>query len=594
MTEDIRKIWEKIAAADEGTLKELANKGTYKRACKDTEGLSPEYEEGSGSITVKVGGETVNVVSDLAKCSCTCPSRAVCRHIIGGILLLRQAVPEDITVQEKQEEPRETNEAQTEDEHEDDAPVMTAVQIKTLSPKDNRRVRECVQLCKGLLDEILADGLMRISEDMPARLEAAAVRCHGVRAARAERAVRELGSRLSEHLERRAAFDGHMFSQKLCRLNRLLDTLDRDGLTEDDLGEFRRSYEALEQPLTLLPIGARDVTEGEYRGEVYYFLDVDGVSGQRFLTFSDLRPVFYENSRRRTPKTVPWDLGVPLDNFMKSKLVLKNAKVSGGKLSSSADTQVVSQTKMTLNCPDIYKLIVSDFRQIAAELECGTQTLFFIHPDKCIEHRFDKYEQMYIMTIEDMNGCRITVRAKYKAETGDFVTLLEKIGSKMVREPDIYYTLLAKAYIEEGELRLFPIEIYDHILPFEENTYELPEVYSGFDRDAYYADILLGLFSQIREMLYFIIHCGLRSDIRDEEKLVKAARNSGMAHLAKLTEELFSEASAYRHDVRGEPHNITEKIAQIYDYINTGEKKLGTISALAKMSVYCDTKGVLK
>ena len=587
MKSDIRKIWEKIASADEGTLTDLANKGTYKRACKDTDGLSPQFCEGEDSIAVTVGGETVTVVDDLTKCRCSCPSRAICRHILGGLIMLKSVVPKDITVEEKSEEAPPVSEATKEEAPEEAVSEAAEVTAKLLSYKDKCRVRECAKLCRGLLEEILTDGLMRISEDMPARLEGAAVRCHGVRAARAERAMRELGSRLTQHIERRAAFDGQMFAEKLCRCSRLLDELDKEVLTEDDLGKFRRSYEEIPQPMTLLPVGAREVTEGDYRGETYYFLDVDGVSGRQFLTFSDLRPIFYENSRQMRPtKAAPWDQAIPIDGLMKSKLVLKNAKISDGKLSSSGETKLISQTKMTLNCPEIYKLIISDFRQIAVELGKGSKDgLFFVHPDKCVMHRFDKYEQKYIMTIEDVNGCQITVSAKFKAETKDFVELLEMIGSKMVREPDRYFTLLVRAYMDNGELTLFPIEIYGHILPFEDNAYELPEEYKNFMQDEVYARRILELFSDLREMLYFIVHCGLRSDIRDEDRLVNTAENCGMENLTRLTKGLLGKAAAYRHDMRGDPREIMALMTALYDYIKTGERKLGTISALAEMSM---------
>ena len=68
------------------------------------------------------------------------------------------------------------------------------------------------------------------------------------------------------------------------------------------LGQFRRSYETLRHDLTILPIGQRTVNNSEYAGEVYYFLNLDEKAESRFLTFSDIRPVFYEstaNSHRR-------------------------------------------------------------------------------------------------------------------------------------------------------------------------------------------------------------------------------------------------------------------------------------------------------
>ena len=594
MTETVITIRKKIAAADEDFLIGLANKGTYKRACKDAEGQTPDFTEGEDSITVPFGGETVTINADLEKCACSCPSRAVCRHIVGALVLMKQVIPAEEAGEPQPSEQEPSSAEEGLEETQAAVPELPQPapepEEKVLSEKDASKVRECASLCRELLSEILADGLVRSPSDMPARIEAAAVRCHGAKAADAERMMRDIGGRLSDHLERRASFDGQLFAEKLCRCSKHLAKLESGRLTEKDLGEFRKSYEEIDGELTILPVGARHVEGGEYVGEIYYFLDEHMTSGRQFLTVSDLRPVYYESTAktRRAPKVVPWDLGVPLGSMMKNKMVLVNAKVSGEKLSTSSETRVSSQSKVSLNSPAVHKLIIDDFRQIAAELDereirCETDTLFFIHPEKCVYNRFDKYTQQYVMEIEDWRGCRIAVKAKYRAETKQFIELLEKIGRRMLNEPDTYFTLLASAKVEEGELTLFPIEIYDFLTPFDDSQYFLPERYDGAEEFALYAEKLLGLFSQLRQTLYFIVHCGLRSEIRDEDRLVKRAENSGMTGLAELTKALLDGASAYRHNLGGGAAEVMEKMVRLYDYIALGEKKLQTISALAKM-----------
>lgn len=599
MTETAKLIRKNIAAADEDFLIGLANKGTYKRACKDAEGQSPDFTENDDSITVNFGGEAVTINADLASSVCSCPSRTVCRHIVGALVLMKQVIPEEEAgeaepIGQEQSTAEEVSETVQQEaaEEEQTAPEPTEVY---LSEKDAARVRECAVLCRELLGEILADGLVRIPNDMPARIEAAAVRCHGVRAADAERMMRDIGGRLSEHLERRASFDGQLFAEKLCRCVKLLAKLEGEHITEADLGRFRDSYEEINGDLTILPVGARHIEGGEYKGEIYYFLDENGSSGRQFLTVSDLRPVYYESNTkmRRVPKVSPWDLGVPLSSAMKNKMVLRNAKISGDKLSASKETRVVSQSKVRLDSQAVQRLVIDDFRQIAAELdqrEIGGETdrLFFIRPEKCVCNSFDKYTQQYIMEIEDYRGCRIAVKAKYRAETKAFIELLEKIGSRMVKEPDTCFTLLAAAHVEEGELTLFPIEIYDFLKPTDDRQYFLPDRYDGAEAHAGYAEKLLGLFSQLRHTMYFIVHCGLRSEIRDEDRLVKRAENSGMTGLGELAGTLLNEASAYRHDPCRGAGAVMEHMVKLYDYIALGERKLQTISALAKMQPVAD------
>jgi len=593
MTEKVQKLRQLIAAADEDALIGLANKGTYKRACKDAEGLTAEFEEGDDCITLNFGGETVTLKAPLENSTCSCPSRAVCRHIIGALVLMKGVIPADEAPvpaekpapEEKTEKPRP---AETPAAKQVQA-APNAPQVKYLSDKDEARVHDCASLCRGLLGEILTDGLVRMPDDMPARIEAAAVRCHGLKAADAERVMRKVGGLLTAHLQRRASFSDHEFARKLCEADTLLAALEKGRLTEEALGEFRRSYEPLGGELSLLPIGARDVSGGEYKGEIYYFLDENRTSGRDFLTISDMRPTYYEGSTRsrRVPPLSPWDLGATLSSVMKSKLVLVGAKVSGEKLSSSAETKVASQTKASLNCHAVHKLIIDDFRQIAAELdeagEYETDRMFFIHPTKCCYHRFDKYSQNFIMEIEDWRGCRIKVKAKFRAETKAFIELLEKIARRMVGNTDANYTILGTASVQNGELTIFPIEIYDFIDYFDDKQYFLPEKYDGTEAFGDYAERLLSLFTRLRNTLAFIVHCGLRSEIRDEDKLTKRAENCGMAHLAELTSALLDGASAYRHSLVGDAGSILQKMTALYEYIELGEKRLQTISALAKM-----------
>ena len=336
MTDAVKEIRKLIASADEDTLIALANKGTYKRACKDAEGAPSDFTETDDGIVLDFGGETVTIKAPLDKSICTCPSRAVCRHIVGALVVMKGVIPADEAPAPEPVQDTPVAENTAEDTSavpaEIPAPEPEETEPETiyLSEKDRAKVRACAELCRGLLAEIIAEGLVRTPADMPARIEAAAVKCHSVKAAAAEKIMREIGGRLSDHIERRAAFDLDKFTVRLLKCDELLRKLEEKDLTEDDLGEFKRKYTALGGDLSLIPVGARDVDIGDYVGEIFYFIDENRTSGRNFLTVSDLRPVFYESGkkRRRAPAVCPWDLAVPLRSFMKNSLVLHNAKIS--------------------------------------------------------------------------------------------------------------------------------------------------------------------------------------------------------------------------------------------------------------------------
>ena len=231
--------------------------------------------------------------------------------------------------------------------------------------------------------------------------------------------------------------------------------------------------------------------------------------------------------------------------------------------------------------------MIDDFRQIAAELdEAGsldTDRLFFVRPASCNGQRFDRYTQTYIMDIADWRGCHITVRAKYRAETKEFVELLEKIGKRMIKDKDVSYTLLAEAQVEDGELTLFPIEVYDFITPPDDTQYFLPEKYDDAAECAGYAQALLELFAKLRQTMTTIVHCGLRTGIRDEDRLINSIKNCGLAGLAEPVQAMFRAAGEYRHNTGGSAAEVMVLMDRIYEYIKAGERKLQTISALAKM-----------
>lgn len=86
---------ERLAGIDDDYLIGISNKGIVKRAYKDMEeGKSTEGAAEIGALgdeaVVKVGAETVTVRFPLGESKCTCPSRSICRHVVHGILILRE------------------------------------------------------------------------------------------------------------------------------------------------------------------------------------------------------------------------------------------------------------------------------------------------------------------------------------------------------------------------------------------------------------------------------------------------------------------------------------------------------------------------
>lgn len=669
----IEELKAALDSADEAYLTGMSNKGLYKRACKDIDGaqISAEYEENTAKVALC--GETCTITAPLWESSCSCPSRSVCRHIIGAILWLKQNLSDDA------EEPDDEEELPKEPEHigaeltdalrgitpnalrralgrelprtvqdvragsiiltessilSAQLPDGTAVrllyplefstcachrkelcshkaaavlawqtaqgilkpedlleQAQTLTQTETDRIHEIAAHAQGVLAEVFRWGLVRLPDNLPEHLEVAAVQCHSAKMADGERLLRELGSRLSDCRERRASFSARTFLHRFCECAVMLSEMQADTLTETALGAFRRSYAQYTGDLEILPVGMRTMRGGDYEGEVYYFLNMNRHAEDRFLSFSDLRPVFYDSVQKRGRRTsaVPWSLNMPLRAAMKTKMLLQNAKVSEGKLSSSQETFVAGTTAANLDCGEVRELIYHDFRRLAADIsakqpEHELQRLCFVHPRACTESGFDKHSQQFRMTLEDAAGNCITVKARYTAAQKEFIDLLERIGKGMTEHPEKPYVLLCTAYFEDGALCLFPIEVYDFIrVPEPRGDWQLPECFAP--ERTKYAGTVLELLTDAEDWLCEIMQSGLQSACGTDSgrELAERAGAHGLHGLAKRLSAFAECAEQSRHSMKQDCTDAMRHAVGCIQYIQTGREKLEVLSAIRKM-----------
>lgn len=567
---DLRKT---LALMDENFLVGISNKGTYKRALKDISGETPDFDLLENSAEVRTGGEVCTISANIAESKCTCISRGICRHIIGAIVILKNnlvgedtGLPETVPEQVPEPEPEK-------------------ISGKYLSKEDTVKIHECTEQCLETLSNIIKYGLVRVPESLPEMLEASALRCHALKMADAERSLRKTGSLLSDCIQRRASFGTDSFITELCNCTEILTGFLSDKLTAEQLGSFRQTYVNYGKKLNLLPVGMRNLS-GNYTGTVYYFLNTDS---QQFFSLSDVRPAFYDNYMQYyNSRIAVWGMDVPLKDMMRSEMVLVNAKVSDGRLSTSQETSLLTSYEAVIDCNEVRDLIYTDFRQLAIEIsgknpDNELERLCFVQPEKCIESVFDKYLQQYIFTIEDVDGNRISVRAKYSAENKYFIELLENIGHKMLENPQKNYVFLATAYIYDGQLNLYPIEIYDFIKKKYAEPYELPEQYGNIDVIAGYAGKFIGFFNDVDDRLTVIIRSGLQADIRNDRRLENQAFNYGLNGFSRMIADFMNCATSYRHKTDTGCKEILVKLNNLYRYMKQGRKNIEIITSLSNM-----------
>ena len=569
-----------LAAADENSLTALANKGLYKRACKDTEGLTAEYTEAEGAAVIPVGDERCIIRVPLEKSSCTCLSRTVCRHILGAVLLLKKEVPEDFQPEASPvPEPKPEQESEPELEQVPE-PEPCPEKPVLLSEKETAAVRECARQTLKQLGGLLARGLIRADASAAEELELAAVQAHAVKMADAERALRNLSAMLSESAERRASFNAAAFTRLLCSCADMLKNLDKPGITVKELGAFRSEYEDYPGTLVLLPIGHREHRGGTYEGNVYYFFNMDEKAPEPFLTYSDLRPAFYGYSRRRLPKSTVWGLGVPLMNMMESRMTLVGAKLCGIKLSGSNSTRVAASGKANIDCPQMRRAAVRDYRELAQGLKNAEERLFLIRIASLAGFGFNKYSQHFRMTVRDENGRSVGIYVKYRPDTKDIIETLEKICRRIRRE-DGSWAALVRARMSGGRVVLDPIEFYDCI--GEDGRHDFIPDSPADPENAYCAGKLIKIIAELEDALTRTVRSGLGSVQEDRTELIRLLRNSGMTSLAGLAEECFAAAEHYRHRMEEGAEEALLKTSALMRYVTAAKNKLDLISAVCNM-----------
>mgnify|MGYP001109515855 CR=1 FL=1 len=83
--------WKKqLAEIDDEYLIGLTNKGIVKRAYKDKETAVIKILKLEEEAALQIDGETVILSLPLGDSKCSCPSRSICKHIISGILFLKE------------------------------------------------------------------------------------------------------------------------------------------------------------------------------------------------------------------------------------------------------------------------------------------------------------------------------------------------------------------------------------------------------------------------------------------------------------------------------------------------------------------------
>lgn len=531
-------------------------------------GNLPQLEETTIiSGTIKSENITVKLLHPLEYSTCSCHSKELCKHK-AAIILTWQLNNNIISLNEISE---------THDE--------ISLDILTIHKAANET--------KKFLCDVLSNGLVRISSEIHEYAEALAVMCHSARLANLERLMREISNRLKGYVVRSPEFN----SQTLfCRLMealilsvRILNTNNENKLVSY-MGEFRESYTSSDT-LDLIPLAVREFSSvSGYAGEIYYFLNKNPDDDNIFLTYSSVRPTFYETNRRNVPYSAPWGLTGSLKQFMDCELRLKNPKLSGCKISSSSETKADILGKVNFNQKIVLDNIYRDFRQMIEDTFVGNmvssqENLVLLSSEKCIDSITDEINQSHSIIIEDYLGQILTMKVRYKNTSKDFFNSLVRIGEIMKADNEKSYTIFANTYIENGICCLYPIAIFDNIQLEKINDKSESrnlEALSDFGDYDFFAE----LFHELLKSLCDIIQCGINSYDLYEciYDFSQECERSGLTSLSSKILELYNNLKNKNHSCNTDNTRLILLLAEIYDYISVGIEKTDIKQAIYNLT----------
>lgn len=521
-------------------------------------GILPRMEELS-VITVEIPEDnvTVKLMSPLEYSACSCHSNELCKHKAAAILTWK--LKHKIISIDDLKIPEEKN-----------------------SRSDHNEVKSISGYAFSFLSGLLSDGLVRASENISDESESVAVMCHNARIADGERLMREIANRLSAYIEHSPEFDTEILAGLVMDgilLFQKINFAQTDDEAEKYLGEFKSTYSIVDT-LELIPLAQRHFSSAAgYEGDIYYFINKAAETENRFLTYSDVRPTFYEGGRTGRKSKAPWGLYGTVDEIGKYELRLTLPKISDGKLSSSNETRAEIIGKCDLSDKSFHNSIYFDFSQMIADIfskeaasDSETERLVLVCPKRCVSSATDEITQSHSIVIEDKFGQQLSVRARYRSDSKEFFTMLMRIGEKMLQAPGEQFVIFASIYIDKGRCCLYPLAVFNDLNAEDQSEAEEPK----YKYDGAYSQ-LSQMFDEARAILADMLQCGINSyDLYTQaEDCAADCERAGLLSLSIKLKKLSELLAAKKHSYSTDNTELILITAQIHEYLNAGERLTG-------------------
>lgn len=400
--------------------------------------------EESSIVVIKFPWEniTVKLLEPFAYSACSCHSKELCVHKAQAILFY-QFQKGKITLQQ----------------------LDDLLEEKTF---DEELIKQtCGQICEKVSEQICT-GLSRQSKEVSDELEWLAVMAHRAELPQLESWLREGATMYHQYFSRTALFRSEELLRKLLQIyKRSKKLLHTDSQKEigDLAGNFRDSYKLVGK-LHLMGIGSRIFhSKTGYEGQIYYFLEMEQ---KKWYTWTDARPVFYEDVRRRPTyilenTSAPWGLLCNQEQMMELEFELNHAKVAfGGRLSVSQETKgTIIRSRDLLN-ETFTSMIVWNYETLAEQLlDEQKEKLTLIGAVDWGATFFDKIGQQFFWKLYDKEGRTLFISLKYTKEDKMLIHMLERLEKRLKNYEKKEIFFFGLLYLdEEKRICLYPIEFF--------------------------------------------------------------------------------------------------------------------------------------
>lgn len=295
--------------------------------------------------------------------------------------------------------------------------------------------REIIENLHAFIGSMFDRGISGLTGNEISQAEKFYIQTYGIKLFAAADELKNLSSELGFYFSKNISFSNKRLMHILCSVyNRTSALL----IIEDNRKKLMLAGQRQEEKfnldnIELVGLGAsggitkrNDLLITAY----FYCKDIKNI-----LSMSTLRP--YENSSQLSTlynMGQVWSNELSFKDVSVSKMVLKDAKLSTGKVSSAKSTICNIKGKTTEE--DIHELVISDYSIIVDELRkhkfryfepySATKNIFLIKVEEIKNIEYDKIEQKLKFDSLDLNGNTIIFDIKYNSVSENAIKYFEK------------------------------------------------------------------------------------------------------------------------------------------------------------------------